>query len=120
MENEMENPFRPEDTLFHEVDPIVEAYKRKPYPPSLPGSQNASPIKNGNQAFVNGIFKGNSFFLLWIFIRIRASTNYYYYHIIISILFIIVNNYYYYCYYYGAWWYISIKAKMLLAIRKKF
>ncbi|VDN50049.1 unnamed protein product [Dracunculus medinensis] len=55
MENEMENPFRPEDTLFHEVDPIVEAYKRKPYPPSLPGSQNASPIKNGNQAFVNGL-----------------------------------------------------------------
>ncbi|VDN44694.1 unnamed protein product [Gongylonema pulchrum] len=57
MENELtENPFRPQETLFHEVDPIVEAYKRKPYPPSLPGSQNTTPVKTANQAYLNGKF----------------------------------------------------------------
>ncbi|GMT27820.1 hypothetical protein PFISCL1PPCAC_19117, partial [Pristionchus fissidentatus] len=49
MENEHENPFRPQDPLFHEVDPIVEAYLHKPFPPSHPGSANGTPIKaNGN------------------------------------------------------------------------
>ncbi|EJD75254.1 hypothetical protein LOAG_17569, partial [Loa loa] len=52
VENELtDNPFRPEESLFHEVDPIVEAYKRKPYPPSLPGSPNTTPI--ANQAYLN-------------------------------------------------------------------
>ncbi|KAM3720747.1 Glutathione S-transferase [Dirofilaria immitis] len=54
VKNELtDNPFRPEESLFHEVDPIVEAYKRKPYPPSLPGSQNTTPIKTTNQAYLN-------------------------------------------------------------------
>ena len=34
MEKERENPFRPNAVLFHEVDPIIEAYKNKPFPPS--------------------------------------------------------------------------------------
>uniref|UniRef100_A0A915BQ80 Uncharacterized protein n=1 Tax=Parascaris univalens TaxID=6257 RepID=A0A915BQ80_PARUN len=55
MENETENPFRPEETLFHEVDPIVEAYMKKPYPPSLPGSQTGTPVKSANPAYINGI-----------------------------------------------------------------
>jgi hypothetical protein len=38
MENENENPFRPEETLYHEVDPIVEAYRQRPFPPSPTGS----------------------------------------------------------------------------------
>lgn len=55
MENEAENPFRPEEQLFHEVDPIVEAYMKKPYPPrSTQTSPGATPVKSGNQAFVNG------------------------------------------------------------------
>ncbi|TKR95009.1 hypothetical protein L596_009233 [Steinernema carpocapsae] len=41
-----ENPFRPEEVLYHEVDPIVEAYRTKPYPPSNPSSPINSPIKN--------------------------------------------------------------------------
>lgn len=32
-----ENPFRPDGRLSHEVDPIVEVYKKRPYPP---GSSN--------------------------------------------------------------------------------
>lgn len=55
MENEIENPFRPEETLFHEVDPIVEAYKKKPYPPSLPGSLSSTPVKSPHPAYLNGI-----------------------------------------------------------------
>ncbi|VDN03681.1 unnamed protein product [Thelazia callipaeda] len=56
MENELtDNPFRPEESLFHEVDPIVEAYKNKPYPPSLPGSQNSTPVKTANQSYLNGL-----------------------------------------------------------------
>ncbi|VDK47873.1 unnamed protein product [Anisakis simplex] len=53
MENENENPFRPEETLFHEVDPIVEAYMKKPYPPSLSGSPTGTPVKSPNQAYIN-------------------------------------------------------------------
>jgi len=35
MESEnVENPFRPQQTLYHEVDPIVEAYRQRPFPPS--------------------------------------------------------------------------------------
>uniref|UniRef100_A0A5S6PC37 Uncharacterized protein n=1 Tax=Brugia malayi TaxID=6279 RepID=A0A5S6PC37_BRUMA len=56
VENELtDNPFRPEESLFHEVDPIVEAYKKKPYPPSLPGSQNTTPVRSGSQTYLNGI-----------------------------------------------------------------
>uniref|UniRef100_A0A0N5AU70 4Fe-4S ferredoxin-type domain-containing protein n=1 Tax=Syphacia muris TaxID=451379 RepID=A0A0N5AU70_9BILA len=56
MENEAENPFRPEEQLFHEVDPIVEAYMKKPYPPrSIEGSPNGTPVKHANPAFTNGI-----------------------------------------------------------------
>ena len=54
MENVAENPFRPEDALFHEVDPIVEAYMKKPYPQSSHGSKGSTPVKSGSQAFVNG------------------------------------------------------------------
>ncbi|GMR52600.1 hypothetical protein PMAYCL1PPCAC_22795, partial [Pristionchus mayeri] len=49
MENEHENPFRPEEHLYHEVDPIVEAYLHKPFPPSHPGSADGTPVRaNGN------------------------------------------------------------------------
>nr|CAD2183751.1 unnamed protein product [Meloidogyne enterolobii]CAD2187754.1 unnamed protein product [Meloidogyne enterolobii] len=33
-EHENENPFRPDEQLYHEVDPIVELYRQKPFPPS--------------------------------------------------------------------------------------
>lgn len=49
MENEnTENPFRPDESLYHEVDPIVEAYRQRPFPPS-PCSSPApsSPLANG-------------------------------------------------------------------------
>uniref|UniRef100_A0A1I7Y983 Uncharacterized protein n=1 Tax=Steinernema glaseri TaxID=37863 RepID=A0A1I7Y983_9BILA len=44
-----ENPFRPDEVLFHEVDPIVEAYRTKPYPPSNPSSPVHSPTKNNRR-----------------------------------------------------------------------
>ena len=44
MENEHDNPFRPEDELYHHVDPIVEAYKTKPYPRGYSSPQK---LKNG-------------------------------------------------------------------------
>lgn len=40
-----ENPFRPEEHLYHEVDPIVEQYLHKPFPPSHPGSTHTTPVK---------------------------------------------------------------------------
>ncbi|PAV76560.1 hypothetical protein WR25_19196 [Diploscapter pachys] len=43
-----ENPFRPEDHLYHEVDPIVEQYLHKPFPPSRPGSTQHTPTKQQN------------------------------------------------------------------------
>ncbi|XGW22495.1 hypothetical protein V3C99_005041 [Haemonchus contortus] len=42
---EHENPFRPEEVLYHEVDPIVEQYMQKPFPPSRPGSADNTPVK---------------------------------------------------------------------------
>ncbi|KAE9554602.1 hypothetical protein FO519_002162 [Halicephalobus sp. NKZ332] len=33
-----DNPFRPQEILYHEVDPIVEAYRNRPFPPSPAGS----------------------------------------------------------------------------------
>lgn len=42
---EHENPFRPEEVLYHEVDPIVEQYMHKPFPPSPPCSPQSTPIK---------------------------------------------------------------------------
>lgn len=42
---EHENPFRPEEVLYHEVDPIVEQYMHKPFPPSRPVSPQTTPIK---------------------------------------------------------------------------
>lgn len=42
---EHENPFRPEEVLYHEVDPIVEQYMHKPFPPSRPGSAHNTPTK---------------------------------------------------------------------------
>ncbi|VDO61468.1 unnamed protein product [Heligmosomoides polygyrus] len=42
---EHENPFRPEEVLYHEVDPIVEQYMQKPFPPSRPGSAENTPVK---------------------------------------------------------------------------
>ena len=42
---EHENPFRPEEVLYHEVDPIVEQYLHKPFPPSHPGSAQTTPVK---------------------------------------------------------------------------
>uniref|UniRef100_A0A1I7S947 Uncharacterized protein n=1 Tax=Bursaphelenchus xylophilus TaxID=6326 RepID=A0A1I7S947_BURXY len=50
MDSEVDNPFRPKDVLYNEVDPIVEAYKTKPFPPSPSGSpipQDLTPFKNG-------------------------------------------------------------------------
>ncbi|KAI6178443.1 hypothetical protein M3Y98_00501400 [Aphelenchoides besseyi] len=50
MENETDNPFRPQETLYHEVDPIVEAYRTRPFPPSptsSPVPPDLTPIKNG-------------------------------------------------------------------------
>lgn len=51
MEHESDNPFRPEETLYHEVDPIVKAYSKRPFPPSPTGSPvpppDLTPIKNG-------------------------------------------------------------------------
>lgn len=38
MDHENDNPFRPEEALYHSVDPIVEAYKHRPFPPSPTGS----------------------------------------------------------------------------------
>uniref|UniRef100_A0A914DWW1 Uncharacterized protein n=1 Tax=Acrobeloides nanus TaxID=290746 RepID=A0A914DWW1_9BILA len=38
MDHENDNPFRPEEPLYHAVDPIVEAYKHRPFPPSPTGS----------------------------------------------------------------------------------
>uniref|UniRef100_A0A7E4VWL8 Proteoglycan 4-like n=1 Tax=Panagrellus redivivus TaxID=6233 RepID=A0A7E4VWL8_PANRE len=38
MDDSNDNPFRPQEKLFHEVDPIVEAYRNRPYPPSPAGS----------------------------------------------------------------------------------
>ncbi|CAB3408971.1 unnamed protein product [Caenorhabditis bovis] len=43
-----ENPFRPEEILYHEVDPIVEQYLQKPFPPSRPGSAMNTPTKQIN------------------------------------------------------------------------
>jgi hypothetical protein len=63
MESEVDNPFRPEETLYHEVDPIVKAYSQRPFPPSPTGSpipQDLTPIKNGrhvtldNNSLVDG------------------------------------------------------------------
>uniref|UniRef100_A0AC35U9U3 Ovule protein n=1 Tax=Rhabditophanes sp. KR3021 TaxID=114890 RepID=A0AC35U9U3_9BILA len=45
MNSEVENPFRPELTLYHEVDPIVEQYKTKPFPASPTISPCVSPTK---------------------------------------------------------------------------
>ncbi|CAJ0568171.1 unnamed protein product, partial [Mesorhabditis spiculigera] len=42
---EHENPFKPQEQLYHEVDPIVEQYLHKPFPPSHPGSANTTPVK---------------------------------------------------------------------------
>lgn len=50
MEHESDNPFRPDESLYHEVDPIVKAYSRRPFPPSPTGSPippDLTPIKNG-------------------------------------------------------------------------
>uniref|UniRef100_A0A0N5BGT3 Pollen-specific leucine-rich repeat extensin-like protein 1 n=1 Tax=Strongyloides papillosus TaxID=174720 RepID=A0A0N5BGT3_STREA len=45
MASEAENPFRPQDQLYHEVDPIVEQYKTKPYPKSPTVSPTSTPSK---------------------------------------------------------------------------
>uniref|UniRef100_A0A0N4ZKB6 Pollen-specific leucine-rich repeat extensin-like protein 1 n=1 Tax=Parastrongyloides trichosuri TaxID=131310 RepID=A0A0N4ZKB6_PARTI len=45
MASETENPFRPQDQLYHEVDPIVEQYKTKPYPKSPTTSPSSTPSK---------------------------------------------------------------------------
>lgn len=44
--HDLDNPFRPQENLYHEVDPIVEAYKNRPFPPSPVGS----PIPHENHA----------------------------------------------------------------------
>lgn len=55
MENEHENPFRPEEDLYHEVDPIVEAYLHRRVPSSQPGSANGSPLKTPPNVVQNGV-----------------------------------------------------------------
>ncbi|EYB85692.1 hypothetical protein Y032_0293g1615 [Ancylostoma ceylanicum] len=47
---EHENPFRPEEVLYHEVDPIVEQYMHKPFPPSRPGSAHNTPTKQQKES----------------------------------------------------------------------
>jgi len=42
MERESDNPFRPDEYLYHEVNPIIEAYKNRPFPPS-PDKNSHSP-----------------------------------------------------------------------------
>jgi hypothetical protein len=37
-QHDNDNPFRPQEPLYHEVDPIVEAYRNRPFPPSPVGS----------------------------------------------------------------------------------
>ncbi|CAI4233038.1 unnamed protein product [Auanema sp. JU1783] len=60
---EHENPFRPEENLYHEVDPIVEQYLHKPFPPSRPGSAQGTPVKqqandsNDKSYLKNGLSK---------------------------------------------------------------
>ena len=44
MEKESENPFRPNDDLYREVGPIIEAYKNEPFPPSPSRSPHNSPV----------------------------------------------------------------------------
>lgn len=61
----MENPFRPDGQLSHEVDPIVETYKHRPFPSghrdsmdgSLPpSSPPTSPAKSaGPKTSSNGV-----------------------------------------------------------------
>lgn len=53
MENENnENPFRPDESLYHEVDPIVEAYRQRPFPPSPCSSPTLSlSLANGHTTF---------------------------------------------------------------------
>ncbi|PIO76804.1 hypothetical protein TELCIR_01102 [Teladorsagia circumcincta] len=53
---EHENPFRPEEVLYHEVDPIVEQYMQKPFPPSRPGSAENTPVKQQKDGAAAGDF----------------------------------------------------------------
>uniref|UniRef100_A0A1I7WPP6 Transposase n=1 Tax=Heterorhabditis bacteriophora TaxID=37862 RepID=A0A1I7WPP6_HETBA len=53
---EHENPFRPEEILYHEVDPIVEQYLHKPFPPSRPGSAQNTPVKQQRGRYILRIF----------------------------------------------------------------
>lgn len=54
MDHEKENPFRPEDILYHEVDPIVEAYRQRPFPPSPTGSPVPPPASSSPKPMGNG------------------------------------------------------------------
>uniref|UniRef100_A0A1I8BR30 Uncharacterized protein n=1 Tax=Meloidogyne hapla TaxID=6305 RepID=A0A1I8BR30_MELHA len=45
-EHENENPFRPDEQLYHEVDPIVDLYRQKPFPPS---PSHGSPVPSHQQ-----------------------------------------------------------------------
>uniref|UniRef100_A0A0K0CTP9 ZM domain-containing protein n=1 Tax=Angiostrongylus cantonensis TaxID=6313 RepID=A0A0K0CTP9_ANGCA len=56
---EHENPFRPEEVLYHEVDPIVEQYMHKPFPPSRPVSPQTTPIKQQKDGFTSKNFRRN-------------------------------------------------------------
>lgn len=57
MEDEHDNPFRPDDELYHEVDPIVEVYKKHPFPPGdhslidgvTPGSPQEQSLEKGGK-----------------------------------------------------------------------
>jgi hypothetical protein len=61
MESEtVENPFRPTETLYHEVDPIVEAYRQRPFPPSPSNSpvpphatSTSTPLRHGHHFHEN-------------------------------------------------------------------
>lgn len=60
MENENnENPFRPDESLYHEVDQIVEAYRQRPFPPSPCSSPTPSlPLANGHTTYLTEYKEG--------------------------------------------------------------
>ncbi|VDP32830.1 unnamed protein product [Soboliphyme baturini] len=49
-----ENPFRPDGNLCHEVDPIVESYRRKPYPTELDNVAGFDSVYKDTEYKANG------------------------------------------------------------------
>uniref|UniRef100_A0A183CAD1 Uncharacterized protein n=1 Tax=Globodera pallida TaxID=36090 RepID=A0A183CAD1_GLOPA len=51
-EHDNENPFRPDEPLYHEVDTIVEAYRQRPFPPSPTHGSPVPPHQQQQQQHV--------------------------------------------------------------------